>query len=245
MSNSLAHEQTQFDPIMEDFLSFEIDHVPAEQQALTTPLAEPGFDLKDPATLPVVSIVTPRRQDPSELTPDERFAHLQNHYREKDKFIISSMKDSSSGGNTVSVNAWTRGMGLKSTRDLCKENPDTMDYELHNRDDGECGMCFSVDHGYKTGDFEDQHAHHRRAPVRDIFDMSWPQQRSFRWNDPDAYAQWVDDLKEEMGGHFDESLVLPEYKFGDRPKKVREVVEPDNIIEIVGDAFISVNAFPT
>lgn len=57
------------------------------------------------------------------------------------------------------------------------------------------------------------------APVeltpRDVREeLSWPEQREFRWNDPVGYAQWVADLKEEMGVHFDESLVLPEFRHG-------------------------------
>lgn len=250
MSGQLEPELTQFDPLMEAHLSFEPDHLPAEVPVPEIPSAMPGFSIHDSETLPVRNIVIPRRLDVDSpvdfeiMSPEERVQHHLDWIRETDKLAIKNMTDSSAGGNTVSVNSWTKQMRLKSTRNLCKQDPDTMDFERQTHDDCECGMCFSVDHGYGFGtlDLEDQNAHKRTPFPKDILDMSWPEQRSFRWRDPDGYDQWVSDLKEEMGPHFDESIVLPEYKFGERPKKARELVEPDNIVEIVDDYLVSVNA---
>jgi hypothetical protein len=61
----------------------------------------------------------------------------------------------------------------------------------------------------------------------DILDMSWPQQRSFRHNDPEGYARWVADLKEEMGPWFQEDLVLPEFRHG--VKKPRPEVHKEDL----------------
>jgi len=69
----------------------------------------------------------------------------------------------------------------------------------------------------------DMHRHSRtreeEARIRQLTDrdvnvefMSIPDQREFRWNNPEGYEQWVEDLKEEMGVHFNEDLVLPPYK---------------------------------
>lgn len=233
----------QFDPVLEDFLSFEIDHLQAETELpVELPAAEPGFDINNPDTFPVKSIMTLRKKSYSELSPYERVRAYKAFIKNKDKNVIQTSR-SSSGGNTESTWSWTKRMGLRSTKELCKEFPNTTDYQLLTREDGVCGMCFSVNHGYTTDDLEDQAAHLRTKAPEDILTMSWPEQRLFRWSHPEEYAQWVEDLMEEMGPHFDESLVLPEYKFGERPQKAREVVEPGNIIEAVEDYFISIDAF--
>jgi hypothetical protein len=45
----------------------------------------------------------------------------------------------------------------------------------------------------------------------DVEFMSYADQREFRHNHPMEYERWVEELKEEMGVHWDESLVLPPF----------------------------------
>lgn len=198
------------DPIVEDHLFFnDLDNhsfpVPEIEAIMEAPT---GLCL---AELPRPVVVTPRRKQAHELSPEERIKHISDFYRDRDAFIIQSMTDASAGSTGIQFWSPPRRHVLKvpiNWEALVDATPEEIFFAL------------AAHHG----EYLDPYLHRRTDEDNiiakqswlsyqdiDVETMSWPEQREFRHNRPEEYAQWVEDLKEEMGPHFDESLVLPEW----------------------------------
>ena len=67
-----------------------------------------------------------------------------------------------------------------------------------------------------------EYGHHELTEREiDVEFMSVPEMKEFRHNDPEGYARWVEELKEELGVHWDEGLVLQ--PFNPKGRKTKDM----------------------
>ena len=175
-------------------------------------------------------IVTPCRKTHEEMTSEERSASLFQFWKDADKHAIRAFCQDNGAGDQETQAQWARRMGLKAPKN--RDQRLVMDWTPYIQSPvpptpSEIAWIFGSlydseltknDEGYPERCMTDEDT--------DVLEMSWPEQRAFRWRNPDGYAAWVKALKEEMGPHFDESLILPEWK-GVVIEKAREVDEAD------------------
>lgn len=134
-------------------------------------------------------IITPRRKADVELSVEERRAATPGIYARRMKLTLK--------GDSERQDAVRQTIVPHCPADEPKEN---FDLHRHTKPD-KCPHC--PGDGVKHGPVQ---------PIQDILEDSWVWQREFRWSDPEGYEQYVADLEEEMGGHFEEWLVLPRKK---------------------------------
>ena len=132
---------------------------------------------------------------------------LQRHYRERDALVIKTMVGGSSAGNVIDNDRYKMRFRLKNF----KYDELVMSKYRHQHEDYRvCPHCGDVAVlNEDTHEFVHSHRKHRPTTVpEDILPMSRLDMRLMRYNNPEAYNQYVDALKREMGPWFDESLVL-------------------------------------
>jgi len=206
------------------------------------------------------TFVTPRRKSLDELTREEFIDYQWKLAKEVDKHQVRVLSDdSSAAGWEESQRAWAKRMGLKSKKQLELEDP-TYDPDRHTRPDKSPVTALRsvvalppadrlvVENALKelgwdpatTGSIDEMlrlelNSRARGHLTPDVDGMSVVDLKLFRWNNPEGYDKYVAELKEEMGVHFDESLVLPEWKGpigtgrGQRPSQ-----NPDDL-DYIGD----------
>lgn len=188
-----------------------------------------GFD-----ELPVKEFTTPMNRGYEDMSPDQRMQHIQQYWREGDKKVCQSLQEKSAGGPTMSQYDWERSRGLKPVTNRDMRVPFDWQSLVDSDEVSPTDVAWAFgrlydkslvsDKGYLSSvlwqgvDDEDFALYEKPAKQKwlsyndvDVECMSWPEQREFRYNHPDAYASWVDALKTEMGIWYDASLVLPEY----------------------------------
>ena len=258
--------RTQFDDLVEDFLEFSVDHVSShstlpvqgEPFQVSSPREElirknREFLLKSIAESPIIDMGRPK--------PDPR-AFAKRMVR-----ILSD--DSSAAGWEESQRAWAKRMGLPTIEQLAKLDPTvcperhTRDDRDHSSTQRillrlapaellqvQAAVCLELDleelpDALMASTMErevraDRLAHRHTGRVTpDVDGPSVVDLKLFRWNNPEGYEQYVAELKEEMGVHFNESLVLPEWKGPagkDFPVGQRPSQNPDDLDYIGDDA---------
>lgn len=220
---SIGAEPMVRDVLMEDHLFFS-DGMPEEGRNLGV-------------------IFTPANKTTKEMTPKERAAHLQEYWREADKKMCRVFAENSAGGNVETQTAWSKRMGLKAPKNRDKRTPVDWQYWVEREEApsaSEIAWIFGYLYDPTLGRDDEGFPESPLTEMDvDVLEMSWPEQRTFRWNNPDGYEAWVKALKEEMGPHFDESLVLPKLLLPMKPyEKLSKFAEYfvfwDDLLEIVG-----------
>ena len=226
MNNNPRNQMTSFDICRELEKTIVPIREMAQQESRMPDLIVEGFSTTQKASEPQGHtlkdiahgcITFPRNKSSDEMTLKERNQAIQQHWKDCDQKVIKAFADNSAGGNLESQSAWAKRMGLKSpkNRDM-RTNIDWSYWVQREERPSPSEIAWLFGDLYNPDMITDD----EKVPSRtiteqdvDVLDMSWPEQRQFRWADPVGYAAWVEALKTEMGVWFDESLVLPDYLY--------------------------------
>lgn len=167
--------------------------------------------------MPVKTIVTERTRSIEEMTTEERSRkyHLETQARMKEQVVTISR--AGSGGNKETPAQFSKRMGIKRSRGV------DVYHRRHDRQDLECGECFELPELESM--LIDRNAHRQTPYPVDILEDSQQWLKEYRWTNPDGYAQYVEDLEDEMGAHFE--------KYADEylPRDVRTPLIPEVVID--------------